>query len=285
MTGMIRSNQGAAWLPEDFGAQLDLVVQAKAVAARVCQLFSTAREKVAFPTWVSDPAVGWYNELDEITEADGDSDEVVVTPSKTAGLTLLSNELVNDSDPAIASQVAHALARQISEAIDTAFFANTTSKGPNGLLSLSYTAVDTGTITAVASLDLFIDARFAAEAHGAKISHWLMTPAIAKQLAKIKTATSYQTTILDLARPSAGPETSGDGLVIAGIPVITSTHVDSSTLAWGIDGTQQRYVSRQGTTVQPFDSITNDGKYLRAISRVGLGFLNPAGVVRLYDAA
>lgn len=32
-------------------------------------------------------------------------------------------------------------------------------------------------------------------------------------------------------------------------------------------------------------SVTNDGQYVRAISRVGLGFLNPAGVVRLHNGA
>jgi hypothetical protein len=76
-----------------------------------------------------------------------------------------------------------------------------------------------------------------------------------------------------------------DGITIAGLPVITSTHVDAATFAWGVDATQQRYVLRSGTTVQRFPSVTNDGLYLRAISPVGLGFLNPAGVVRLYDAA
>ena len=37
--------------------------------------------------------------------------------------------------------------------------------------------------------------------------------------------------------------------------------------------------------VERFDSVTNDGQYVRAISRVGFGFLNPAGVVRLHNGA
>jgi hypothetical protein len=72
-----------------------------------------------------------------------------------------------------------------------------------------------------------------------------------------------------------------DGVQIAGIPVITSIHVDVSTTAWGIDSTQQRYVLRQGTTVETFPYIDHDGIYIRAISRVGFGFLNPAGVIRI----
>src|ERR1700730_2789894 len=130
---MVRSGQGASWLPEQFGDMLDTVVQSKAVAAQASALFATNREKVGFPLWVADPAVAWYNELDQLSLTDGSTSEVVVTPSKTAGFTVLSNELVEDSDPAIAQQVAQALANQIAEAIDTAFFGNTTTKGPSGL--------------------------------------------------------------------------------------------------------------------------------------------------------
>lgn len=61
------------------------------------------------------------------------------------------------------------------------------------------------------------------------------------------------------------------GITVAGLPVLTSTHVDSGTVAWGIDKRQVQYVLRRGTTVERFDSITNDGLYIRAISRVGFG--------------
>jgi hypothetical protein len=44
------------------------------------------------------------------------------------------------------------------------------------------------------------------------------------------------------------------------IPVITSTHVDANTFAWGVDKSQLRYVLRSGTTVERFDSITNGGQ-------------------------
>nr|WP_279628982.1 phage major capsid protein [Mycobacterium scrofulaceum] len=267
---MIRNDQAQSFLPEDFGQMLDLVVQAKSVAANASTIFPTEKQKVGFPLWVADPAVGWYGELDEITPADGDTDEVVVTPSKTAGLTLLSNELADDSDPAVADQIGAALGNQIAQAIDTAYFGNTTAKGPNGLLSLASTAVDAG--TAVANLDAFIEARYAAEANGAKLSHWLVAPSIAEELSKLKTASGSNQPLLQFVQ---------DGITVAGLPVLTSTHVDAGTVAWGVDKTQQRYVLRKGTTVERFPSVTNDGLYVRAISRIGLGFLNPAGVVRV----
>jgi hypothetical protein len=35
-----------------------------------------------------------------------------------------------------------------------------------------------------------------------------------------------------------------DGITVAGLPVLTSTHVDANTVAWGVDFTQQRNVLR-----------------------------------------
>ena len=187
---MIRSGQGASWLPEDFGSMLDTVVQSKAVAAHAASVFETGREKVGFPLWVADPSVAFYNELDQLSLTDGATSECVVVPSKTAGFTVLSNELVEDSDPAIAQQVAFALANQIAEALDSAFFANTTTKGPNGLQSLDSTVVDSG--SSLANLDAFIEARYSAEAKAARLTHWLINPTVAQTISQLKTAFGLQ---------------------------------------------------------------------------------------------
>lgn len=268
------ANTAGAWLPEDFGAMLDLEVQAKSVAARVSTFFGTTKGKVNFPLWVADPAVGWYDELDEIAQTDGSTGEVVVVPAKTAGLHLVGNETADDSSPDIAKQIAAALANQIAKAADIAYFANTTTKANNGILSLASTTVDTG--ATLSNLDSFIAGRYAAETHGAKLTHWVMTPTTAETLSKLKTASGSNMPLLQFV---------ADGIEVAGLPVITSTAVDSTSVAWGIDSTQQRYVVRKGTAVERFDSVTNDGTWIRAISRIGFGFLNPAGVIRLYDAA
>ena len=269
---MKRSGQGASWLPQDFGEMLNLVVAAKSVAAQASTLFPTDKQKVGFPLFTANPSVGWYNELDEITPADGSTNEVVITPSKTAGLTLLSNELADDSDPAIADQIGAALADQIAKAIDVAYFADTTTKSYSGLQHKAYTTVDVASIT---SQDPFVSARFAAEAHGAKLTHWLMSPTVAETLSKIKVATGSNQPLLQFVE---------DGITVAGLPVLTSVDVDATTLAWGVDKSQQRLVVRKGTTVERFDSVTNDGQWVRAISRVGWDTLNPAGIVRIYDA-
>jgi hypothetical protein len=68
--------------------------------------------------------------------------------------------------------------------------------------------------------------------------------------------------------------------------VIVSTDVAAGN-GWGLDKSQILVVQRKGTTVEcsrdaAFDY---DAVQVRAVARISFGFSNPAGVVRLYDAA
>ena len=68
-----------------------------------------------------------------------------MTPLKVAGRTQVSNEAAQDSRPEVANQIGLGLARDIARKIDAAFFANTPTNTPSGLLSLSgINVVDTG---------------------------------------------------------------------------------------------------------------------------------------------
>ena len=231
-----------------------------------------------FPLCVSDPSVAWYNELDTLTATDGATGEVVVTPSKTAGIHRISSELGEDTDPAIADQIGAALANQIAEAVDKAWLANTTAKANSGLLSIAYGSVDTGAIASVANLDPFIDAQFAAEAVGAELTSWVMHPTIAKQLSKIKVQTGSNQALLQRVE---------DGRRVAGLPVFVSPKVDALTLAWGIPKARTVTVLRNRTeVVRSKDAgFYNDAVDIRAIARVGFGLLRPVSAIRLYDAA
>ena len=110
--------------------------------------------------------------------------------------------------------------------------------------------MDTG--SSLTNLDKFVSGRYAAEAHGSKLTHWLMKPATAETLSLLKKlSTGSNESLISFVE---------DGLRIAGVPVITSTHVDANTFAWGVDASQLRYVVRKGTTVERFPSVTNDGQ-------------------------
>lgn len=267
------SNTADAWTPADYGKLVNLAVQSKSVAFQAAKVHTTDKVKVNFPLWVSDPAVGWYNELDTIAATDGSTGEVVVTPSKTAGIQRVSSETAEDTDPEIADSITAALANQIAEAVDKAWLANTTAKANSGLLSIAYSAVDTG--ASVTNIDPFIAAIFKAQLVGAEITSWVMNPTVAETLSKLKKATGSNESLIELVQ---------DGLTIAGRPVLLSTNVDAGTIAWGIPKERVVTVLRKGTEITKDLAFYNDAIDIRAISRVGFGFLHPASVVRLYDA-
>jgi HK97 family phage major capsid protein len=154
------------------------------------------------------------------------------------------------------------------------------TNGPSGLLSLSgVNVVDTGTVT-LDSLDPFHEAKAAALADGAELSVFILAPDVALTLSKAKQLdTGSNVSLLDQNGVA-------DGISLAGVPVLVSTDVAAGN-GWGLDGSQVFVVQRNGTqVVRSTDSAFDyDAVQVRATARVSFGFANPAGVVRLYDAA
>lgn len=272
-TGSGLTTTAGAFTPEDFGGLVDLAVKARSVAARTATPFGTERDKVTLPKWTGDPAVGWFKELATIPLTDGATEEVSVPIFKTAGLTLLSNELRDDSDPSVGELAGAGLANQIARAVDAAFLGNTAANTPSGLLSVAYTSVDTG--AALSNLDPFVSARYASEANGSKINAWIVSPTVAESLSKLKVQSGSNQTLIQFVE---------DGITVAGLPVVVSDQVDNATLFWGIPQDHVVLVTRKGTAVEQFPAVDKDGTYVRAVARYGIGFLNPAGIVRGYDA-
>ncbi|VEG58144.1 phage capsid protein [Mycolicibacterium aurum] len=270
---MLHTNTADAFTPEDYGNLVDLAVKAQSVAARTATVVATNKVAINFPVWKADPEVAWYNENDTIAEDDGETEEVSVTPTKTAGIVPLSNEIASDSTPDVADLAGKGLANKIIRATDAAYLGNTTPKGPDGLLSIAYTAVDTG--AALTNLDPFVEARFAAEAAGSELTSWIVSPETAEALSKLKVGSGSNQSLIQFVE---------DGLTIAGLPVVRSNQVDAATLFWGIPKDHVVLVMREGTRVEKFPNVHQDGIWLRAVSRLGVGFLNEPGVVRGYDA-
>lgn len=274
---VLNSGLQQAWTPEDYGSLIDLVVAAKSIAFQAATVVQTASETIRFPKLTADPAVAWYAENSTISLTDPTTDEIVITPKKVAGRTQISNEAAADTNPAVAEQTGKALARSIAKGVDKAFFANTTTNGPSGLLSLGgVNVVDTSAVP-LTSLDAFHEAKFAALADGAELTHFILAPDVALALSKAKQGTSSNMGLLDNV---------GDGITLAGVKVLVSTDVAAGN-AWGVDATQIYAVQRTGTTIvkSAEAAFAEDAVQVRATARVGFGFANPAGVVRLYDAA
>ncbi|MDF0530906.1 phage major capsid protein [Tsukamurella sp. 8F] len=266
----------AAITPEAYGELVVNAVKADSIAAQSMTHASTDRDKVLYPRLLADPSTAHYLELDTIAAADPTTDEVPVTIYKTAGFNLQSRELVADSSPDTANMVAEGLKRQIIRAVDGAYLANTTAKGPNGLLSTDYSEVDTG--ASLTNLDTFVDAKYAAIDAGAELTNWIMSTATAKAVAKLKEASGSNRALVDFV---------DNQMLLAGIPVLLSNQVDTNTKAWGISRASNVFVVREGARVEVSkDShFQSDGVALKATFRYGLGYLNEAANVRLYDAA
>lgn len=273
---VLNTNLQQAYTPEDYGQLIDTEVDAKSVAFQAATVVGTDRHQVRFPILVSDPDTGWYAENTEITLIDPETDEIVVIPSKVAGLTQISNEAAMDSSPEVASLTGATLARDIAKKVDAAFFGNTVTNGPNGLQSLTGVQV-VDSEGAWTTLDHFHDAKAQAIANGAELSHVVLAPDVALALSKAKTATGSNQGLL---------ETVDDGIRLAGLTALISPAVAAGN-AWALDKSQVMTVRRKGTTVDTSTdaAFAYDAVQVRAVSRIGFGFPNPSGIVRIHDAA
>ncbi|ULN33615.1 phage major capsid protein [Mycolicibacterium smegmatis] len=187
---VLDSNLAQAWTPEAYGKLIDTVIAEKSIAFQAGTKVSITNESIRFPLLTADPAVGWYAENTQIALTDPTTSEIVVTPKKVAGLTQISNEAAEDSNPAVAEQVGRSLARSVAKKVDAAFFANTTANGPSGLLSASgVNVVDTGAISALTNVDVFHQAKADALADGATITVFILAPDVALALSKAKEGT------------------------------------------------------------------------------------------------
>lgn len=281
---VLNSNLAAAWTPEDYGKLVDLVLAEKSIAFKAGTVVSTSNESIRFPMLTADPDVGWYAENTQITLADPTTSELVVTPKAVKGLTQISTEASEDSNPAAAEQVGRGLARNIAKKIDSAFFGNTVSNGPNGVQSLLddtdplWQVVDPG--AAYTNLDPFHDAKAQALTHNAELSVFVLAPDVALALSKAKQlSTGSNVGLLD----STGV---GDGTTLANVPVLVSTDVAAGT-AWGFDSEQVLIVQRAGTRVTKSTdaAFDYDAVQVRGTARVAFGFVNPAGIVQIYHDA
>lgn len=273
---MAIATNNTAWYPEDFGRLIDQVVDAKSIAAQVSTVTPISGATASFPMLSADPATAWYAEGSEIALTDPTLTEVTVVPRKVAGLTQVSNEAVADSSPNIATQVGQSLARSIAKGIDAAYFGNTVTNGPSGLQSVAYSTVEVDSATTFAPANL-ASAKFVAMQNGAEITHFVLGAELAEKL--MTTPQSDSTSALMFN------EGVRDGMTLAGATILVSPHVAAGEF-WAIDQSQVLLVRREGTEVVTDGSaaFAYDSVQVRATARVDFAVLNPAGVVRGYNA-
>lgn len=272
-----RADQDSAFLAHDLGDLVDQTVKAKAIAGQISTPFATDRPAVDFPLLTTPVTTSFIAELADLPLSNADTSNVTATAYKVAGATQASTEMLEDMNPEIADQLGNSIADQIIWSLDGAVLGNTTANGPSGLLSLASTQVDPG--ASLTNLDPFIAAVFAAQnaVVPANPTHFVVKPATAEALSKLKVASGSNQTLLQFQEDGT--------ILVAGVPLLVSSQVDATTLAWAVDATQSRLVLRKGTEVTKTYVPQNDSWFISGIARYGWVNLSPASVIRVYHTA
>ncbi|MBO0680336.1 phage major capsid protein [Mycolicibacterium sp. S2-37] len=260
----------------------ELVIQpltTESVAFQASTVVQTNSHDYRIPILTGDPDVGWTAEGAEITADDADLGEVVVTPRKVAGITVVSNELAADSSPEATRVIGDRLVQSLRRKIDAAWFGNTTANGPAGLGSIAASNVYAG--VSYANLDAFLEAQVAAENLGQKVTAFVTNPNTVLALSKIKKAASSNEALLqpDPSSPS--------GRVIAGVPLLSSPDAPDNGLVWAVPQAVSFVVVRKDVEVVVDTSafFTSDRVAIRAVARVGFGFPHEAALVKVNRSA
>ncbi|MDX1883048.1 phage major capsid protein [Mycolicibacterium sp. 120270] len=271
------STFGSILRPEQVG---ELVIQPliqQSIAGQVLTSVMTNSHDYRIPVVAQDPSASWVAEGAEIPVTDADVDEVLVTPKKLAGLTIITRELANDSNPAAADVVGAGITRDLIRKTDQALFTATTTDGPGGIPGVSgVSTVSAG--ASYANVDAFSDALYTAEQFNATISAWVTNPATAKALAKVKEQSGSN-------KPLLGPDPTTPGRrQILGVPLLTSPYVTTTNnVVWGICTQYAYLIVREEAEVEADRSVffTSDRVAVRAIVRFGFGFPHPASLVKI----
>ncbi|MCZ0732213.1 phage major capsid protein [Mycolicibacterium iranicum] len=258
----------------------ELVIQpliAQSIAGQVLTAVTTGSHDYRIPVVTADPSASWVAEGAEIPVDDAEVDEVIVTPKKLAGLTVITRELANDSNPAAADVVGDGITRDLIRKVDQALFTASTTNGPGGIPGVSgVSTVDAG--ASYANVDAFSDALYTAAGFNATISAWVTNPATAKTLAKVKEGSGSN-------KPLLQPDPTQPGRrQILGVPLLTTPYVTTTNnVIWGIAAQYAYLVVREEGEVESDRSVffTSDRVAVRAIVRLGFGFPHPASLVKI----
>lgn len=272
------STSGASGItPDDYASLLIEPVERESIALdkRVSQRFNTSAVTTHLPVLRADVQAAFLAEGAEISPSDPGLDDVEVTPKKVAGLTIISTEMAESSDPGAATLVGDSLGRSIASKIDQALFAGLASPAPAGLSTLTgMSAVDAGADWA--NLDFASEALVTAEEHGATLTSFVANPATALKLLQLKDEANSN-------RPLLGVDpTTPTVRTIQGIPLVISQFVPDDVV-YGMPADRVISVIARDVRVDvdPSAFFTSDRIGVRGTMRVAFGFPSPVSIQKI----
>lgn len=255
-------------LPDDRGNLILDPLRENSVALNtaVSTLVTTGARQFVIPVVAEDAAASWTAEGEEITPTSPVLRELEIIPPKVAGLVPVSREVAEDSSPAAAGVVGDSLAAAITSQVDAAFFGNLAAPAPKGLGSLTPTVIK----APLTSLDPFLDAKAASASAGGVATAVLIHPDDALVLSKVRDETGSN-------RPLVG-ETG----TVAGLPLVVTRHAKPGEV-WVVDARTIYVVVREDIAIETSRDVyfSSDRVAVKAVMRVGFGFVRPEAIVRI----
>jgi HK97 family phage major capsid protein len=223
------------------------------------------------------------------TPADPTISENIAAPHKLAALTIVSNELIADSNPSVIDLLTDNLSKSMALTLDLGFFEGTgSSSQPTGLKNVSgITLQSAGTTGATPTLDLNATAVYQLATDNAEATAIVMHPRSWAQIAKLKTGISGDLTYLVNSDAQAGtrPALFGVPVYLSGQLSITETQGSSSVASsvYVYEADQVIAFRREATEIKvnPYRLFNSDRSEIRAISRWDIQVPNPKSVVRI----
>lgn len=250
-------------------------MERESVALQVASKLKTDRTKVHIPIVQTDAGASFVAEGEEIAATDAVIGELEVIPAKCAGLSIVSSELAEDSDPDAQKLVGDGLARSIAGALDRSFFGSLSAPNPAGLEGVD----GVGTVDAGAkftNLDAFQEAINRAEDVGATITAFAANPVDALTLAQLKQTKDSNVPLL------GSDPTTPTRRTVLGIPLYVSNAVTAGTV-WGIPRDRVMVVMRRDVTLDASKHarFSHDQVAIKATMRAAHAFPHPAAIQRV----
>lgn len=270
------ADSGAAnLLPDAFAELVEKPLRATAVAynpALVTPQSIPEGHRLRVPVVAKDPQAGWVSEGEEIPATDPEMAEVNTDFAKVAGLTIITREMANDSNPAALEVVGNGLARDLAKQVDAAFVGDLAAPAPAGLGSITPTTVE-GELT---DLDVFAEAISAAAQAGGEITGFMLHPADLLKIRTLKTADNALTPLLGTNAAEAGAET------VFGVPILPAVDLEPGT-AWAMSAATTYTAIREDIEIAVSEDafFSSDSIAVRAVARIAFAFPAPEHQVKI----
>jgi HK97 family phage major capsid protein len=289
----VGAGAGAVIAPDQFSANFfDRLAPISVLLRAGVQPIRTERDAIRVPRVNSDPTGAFTAEGDPITPSDPSYTELVMTPVKLAALTVMSNELIADSNPDVVRLVEMQILRALALRYDLAAFeANEAEfKGLKNVADIQLDSSLGADGDTPDNLDIIAEAITKLQSENANATAIFMHPRTWGTFLKIKELVADSNK--SLLQDSSGSGSDGVRRALYGVPVYLSSQLSitetkglsvNCSSIYVVDAPQIVPVFRADARIELDRSrlFNSDQSELRGIMRATLAVPNPKAVVRV----